>query len=290
MTLLYSQLHARRHHVSQLGNVVKAMRGVAAARAQQSRNNLQNVRLYAEVVAQSMAQVLAIAPDASAMAAGHDGGLALLLFCAEHGFAGAFSERILDAATNAPTARILLIVGTRGARLATARGWQLPWCTPMVSHLASAGALADRISAELYRRVHAGGVIRVDVVHAQPHGSTGIQVVRRPLLPLDYSRFSHAGATPPPLLNLPPRLLMQRLTAEYVFAQLNEAIICSYATENAARLQTMTAARDNISHRLDSLSREERLARQAEITAEIIELAEGAEALGLRAATPIHHG
>jgi F-type H+-transporting ATPase subunit gamma len=279
MTQTYAQLHARKRSVSQLGDVISAMRGVAAARSQQSRRQLANVQTYADTVADAISQVLSLVPSIPRYSNGH-GGAALLLFCAEHGFAGAFSEQILDRATPLLEGKILLMVGSRGVRLARARHLNLHWSAPMMSQLSNAGALADRVASELYRLLHTGRISRVDVMHAKPESSQGFEVVLQPLLPLDFERFSKAGTGVPPLLNLAPQVLLERLAGEYLFAQLNEAIVHSYAAENLARLQTMTAARENIAHRLETLNGDERLARQSEITAEIIELAAGAQALG----------
>jgi F0F1-type ATP synthase gamma subunit len=51
---------------------------------------------------------------------------------------------------------------------------------------------------------------------------------------------------------------------------------------NAARLKAMESARDNVTRKLDSLREERRRARQSEITAEVLELATAAKALGAR--------
>jgi len=275
----YAQIHERARSISQLGNVISAMRGVAAARAQQSRQQLKNVQKYADIVAEAISQVLAIAPADKLARNNHAGRAALILFCAEHGFAGAFSEKIYAGAGSDLAGNMLLIVGTRGLRLAHARGLAPTWSTPLMSQLANAAALADRIVAELYRHLHAGEVDRVDVVYARPRAQQEAEIIRQRILPLDYSRFATTSKALPPILNLPAELLLRRLAGEYLFAQLNEAIVHTFAAENLARLQTMSAAHENISRRIDSLSQEERQARQTEITAEIVELAAGAEGL-----------
>jgi F-type H+-transporting ATPase subunit gamma len=280
MTQRAAQLHARTHSVSQLGNVVNAMRGIAATRAQQSRHQMESVQAYADTVARAISQVLALLPVLPDEAGPRtDGRRAVLLLCAEQGFAGAFSERVLECLGRPSGAELLLLVGSRGLRLAHAKGLAPAWTAPMVSQLVHAGALADRISAELYRHLQAGRVRCVEVIYARPLSASGFEVIRRTLLPLDYARFGAQGGAVAPLMNLSPQVLLERLAAEYLFAQLNEAIVHSYAAENTARLQTMTAARENIASRLETLTSEERLARQEEITAEIVELAAGTEAL-----------
>jgi F-type H+-transporting ATPase subunit gamma len=78
-----------------------------------------------------------------------------------------------------------------------------------------------------------------------------------------------------PLVTLPPQRLLARLAEEYVFAQLCEAIMLSFAAENEARMRAMIAARVNVHDKLDQLIGDSRRLRQEEITAEIVELSSG---------------
>jgi F-type H+-transporting ATPase subunit gamma len=278
MSQRFVQLQARTQSVSQLGTVIAAMRSMAAGRAQESRARLANVLTYAQTVAHAISQVLAMSPAPEEVPA-RAGGQAVLLFCAEHGFAGAFSERIFEQLVPTPEPPTLLVVGTRGVRVARARGLSLAWSAPMVAQLVNSDALANRIGGVLFDLLRAGRITGVDIVHAQAKAAQGYEVVRHPLLPLDYQRFAPAGASLAPLLNLAPQLLLEQLAGEYLFAQLNEAIVASFAAENLARLETMSSARENTAHRLEGLQQEVRQARQEEITAEIVELAAGAQAL-----------
>ncbi len=85
----------------QLGAVVNAMRGIAGARAQQSRALLPAVRAFAEIAARAIGQARMLeaagTTDASRTQAAR-GKPGLLVFGAEQGFAGAFVEQVLDAA------------------------------------------------------------------------------------------------------------------------------------------------------------------------------------------------
>jgi F-type H+-transporting ATPase subunit gamma len=67
--------------------------------------------------------------------------------------------------------------------------------------------------------------------------------------------------------------------AEYLFALLMEAAVESIASENAARFAAMESAHDNVSKKLSRLRQDARQARQSEITAELLDLITGAEAL-----------
>ena len=92
----------------------------------------------------------------------------------------------------------------------------------------------------------------------------------------DTTALSRPRPGPPPLANLEPRRLVEQLVGEYVFAELALAGLESFAAENAARLQTMEAARLNIDQKLEELTGQERLLRQEQITAEVQDVTAGA--------------
>jgi len=64
-----------------------------------------------------------------------------------------------------------------------------------------------------------------------------------------------------------------------MFAMLEEAAMESFASENAARLHTMEAAHENIRKKSIQLSRLERRMHQEAVTAEMLEIIGGAEAI-----------
>ena len=111
---------------------------------------------------------------------------------------------------------------------------------------------------------------------AKLSGGAASTIVRKPILPIDLGAFRAPRTGPPPLTNLPPRRLIAQLVGEYVFAELALAALESFASENAARLETMASARLNIDQKLDELTGQERLLRQEQITAEVQEVTSGA--------------
>jgi F-type H+-transporting ATPase subunit gamma len=72
---------------------------------------------------------------------------------------------------------------------------------------------------------------------------------------------------------------MTALSSEYLFAEVADALMDSLASENAARLRTMSGASRNIDEKLDRLHRNEHVARQEEMTADMLEIVTGAEAI-----------
>ncbi len=278
MTERLSDVVARIRSVRQLSSVIGAMRGIAAARAREARARVEGVRAYAATVGAAIGQALALADD-GAVARGpgdrRDGHLVIAL-CAEQGFAGAFNKRVLDTAerilkTDGGPGCELMLLGGRGLMAAEERGLAVGWSAPMVAHIDEVGALADRVTEQLYARLGLGRAGHVNVVHAAP--SLGeVHVVDRSLAPFDFARFPPAKNPSPPIISMPPQILLLQLAQEYVFAELCEALTLSLAAENDARMRAMTAAKSNVAKMLDELVARSRQLRQEEITNEIIEL------------------
>jgi F-type H+-transporting ATPase subunit gamma len=274
-----SEVEARIGTVHQLQAVITAMRGSAAARSREARSRLDGIRAYAAAIAGAIGQALALAPESEPQPRGDEDrdGHVVLVLCAEQGFAGTFNERVLDAAEkHLKTASAeLLVVGDRGAMVAAERGLQFGWSAPMVAHADEVPALASRITDALYSRLEKHRATRATVVHAVPAPSATIEIVERRLLPFDFARFKVTPRTIPPITTLPPEQLLAELAEEYIYAQLCEEVMLSFAAENEARMRAMIAARSNVTRKLDELVGSFRRLRQEEITGEIIELSAG---------------
>lgn len=279
-----SDLVAQIRNVRQLEAVVTAMRGIAASRAQHARSALAGIEAYTEVVSGAIGQALSLmSANESRPASSRRQRRGLILLCAEQGFAGAFSERVLDAVMSDLEGAAVFLVGTRGAAVAEERGIRPAWSAPMATHVGAIPSFANRLADALYERVAGGTVAHVDVVFSRPRAGLGIEIDRHSLLPIDLSRFARPAQNQPPLITLAPWVLVERLASEYVYAQLLEAAMHAFAAENEARMMAMAAAKDNIESKLAGLSQHEHQLRQEEITAEIVELATGAQALWRRA-------
>ena len=268
------------HNVRQLEAVVTAMRGIAASRAQQSRSLLAGIEAYTDVISRTIGRALSLLPpDFATTSLRRRAKRGLILFCAEQGFAGAFSERVLDAAVNDIGDATSLIVGTRGVGIAHERGIKPVWSAPMAAHVDAIPGFANRLSDALCGYVASGAVAEVDIVFPRWVSGSGIQIDRHSLLPIDFQRFAQPVVQQAPLTTLAPQPLLDRIAAEYLFAQLCEAAMHAFEAENEARTMAMASAKTNIETKLVGLSQRERQLRQEEITTEIIELATGAEAL-----------
>jgi F-type H+-transporting ATPase subunit gamma len=275
MTERLADIGARISGERQLGAVVNAMRGIAAARAQQARAQLQAADAYAATIASSIGRVLSLAPVAAAVRERKPAHAALVLFCAEQGFAGAFSERVLDAAGGALHTAELFLIGTRGAMVIAERGVTPGWAAPLPSHAPGIPKLADRVATAIYTSLARGQIDALDIIYSQWHPGHATTVERHRLFPFDESVFPRPAGGTIPLLDLAPDILLRALTADYMHAMLCRTALHAFAAENEARMQAMSAARNQVSRRLADLQASERRVRQEEITAEVIELAAG---------------
>jgi F-type H+-transporting ATPase subunit gamma len=274
MTDRLADVTARIDGIRQLGAVVNAMRGIAAARAQQARGQLTAVDSYAAVIAAGISQALTLAPHSSAPP--HKAARrAIVLFCAEQGFAGAFSQRVIEGAGADLAQCSVFLVGTRGAAVAAERGAATAWRGAMPSHSTGIPKLADGLAEAIYARIAAGEIDALDVVFSQWEPGQAMRVERRCLFPMDMKAFPEPTDTAQPYVNLEPAALLDALTADYVHAQLCMAALHGFAAENEARMEAMAAARAQIERELTSLQATQRRVRQEAITAEIIELAAG---------------
>lgn len=274
-----SDISSQIQNVRQLNGVVTAIRGIAGSRAQRGRSLLAGIEAYSAVVSRAIGEALKLLPaEALAVPSHGRSKRGLILFCAEQGFAGAFSERVFEAAGAADVeASVNFVVGTRGSTVASERRIKAEWSMAMTTRVDGVADFANTLSEALYRYLARDTLVAVDIV--VPRSVAGsVRVDRHSLLPIDYGRFAGQKDQAPPLITLAPDLLLEHLAAEYIYAQLCEAAMHALVAENQARMIAMLAAKNNTDAKLASLTRREQQLRQEEITTEIVELAAGAAA------------
>ncbi|MFM0649616.1 F0F1 ATP synthase subunit gamma [Paraburkholderia bryophila] len=271
-----SEVQGRISSVHELESVVSAMRGIAAARSREAQSRIEAIRACAKMVGNAIGDALLLEPHDEPNVQSKDAadtGVVIIL-CAEQGFVGTFNEHVIEAAIErVPSLSTeFFLIGDRGIAVAAEHGLTVGWSAPMVAHADEVPALADRITEALYERLNAGQAMHVTLLHAVPNPSVAVEMVKTALWPFDFTRFGQGAPANPPLITLTPKRLLARLAEEYIFAQLCEAIMLSFAAENEARMRAMVAARTHVHDTLDRLIGESRRLRQDEITSEIVEL------------------
>ena len=171
----------------------------------------------------------------------------------------------------------MFILGSRGAVLAQERGRTIAWTHAMATRPDGVPDVVRLLAAELDDWIARRGLSRIEIIFARHSPSGAGLIERRLLVPLDLAVIAPGKRLLPPLHNLSVDILLERLTADYVFALLTEAAVELLVSENAARFAAMAAAHDNVSKKLDELREEGRRARQEEITTELLDLVTGTE-------------
>ena len=264
-----ADLGSRIDGIRQLGSVVRAMTGIAGARARTARAQIAAVEGYAAMLADAQAQAMAQTSKGDPPPATRP---ALVVFCAEQGFVGGFSERVLDGIGEDAAQADLFMIGSRGTAIASGRGMAPVWFAAMPSRSASLPKFADRLLAAVFAR---GDQRAVTVVHTIWSRGQGC-VQRLALSPLPKEK--DAPASPAPLTNLPAPDLAASLGLDRLHALLTRAALHAFVAENEARMAAMAAASRQIEVELGVLEALARRVRQEAITAEIIEIAGGAMA------------
>ncbi|MDP2079695.1 MAG: F0F1 ATP synthase subunit gamma [Pseudotabrizicola sp.] len=264
-----ADLGSRIDGIRQLGSVVRAMTGIAGARARTARAQIAAVEGYAAMLADAQAQATTETNDSNPPPATRP---ALVVFCAEQGFVGGFSERVLDGVGEGVAQADLFLIGSRGAAIASGRGMAPVWSAAMPSRSASLPKFADRLLDAVFAQ---GGRSTVTVVHTIWTRGQG-RVQRFILFPLP--KESDAPSLPAPLTNLIASDLAASLGLDRLHALLTRAALLAFVAENEARMAAMAAASRQIETELGVLEALARRVRQEAITAEIIEIAAGAMA------------
>jgi F-type H+-transporting ATPase subunit gamma len=265
--------------VSELLDIVGAMRSLASMRVREAHRALPGVRRYAETMAAAIGSVLLLIPEAGFATRAAPGRRAFVLCMAEHGFVGGFNARVLDAAERQlDRDDTLFVLGSRGAALAQERRWRNVQAHPMATRPEGVPESLRPLTVLLYRSIVRSDIACVDAMFARHRQDGAATIERRRLLPLDLACLAPQQPRMPPLCNLAPELLFEKLVADYLFALLTEAAVESLASENAARFAAMGSAHDNVSKKLEELRQDARQARQSEITTELLDLVTGAEA------------
>jgi len=270
------RLHARIASLGELRDLIQALRVLAASHMQEATAALGGIRRYATVVEEAIASVadmLALV-GAGAPPAGGEDARVLVVVCSEHGFVGALNEHLLDRAESEirPGCQ-LAVIGRRGMIAAEERSLATSWCVPMATHVGGVTGVTRGVAARLTNTTEA------DIFFARHLPGGGHEIEKKTVLPLDPTLLAGSQHRNPPLHQIAPEVLLQRLAGEYLFAEITRALMESLACESAARLSVMQSADRNIDDKLQTLRRSENVLRQESITSELLDVVTGALAV-----------
>jgi F-type H+-transporting ATPase subunit gamma len=269
------RLQARIESLGELRDIIRALRVMAASHVQEAQSALPGIRGYVEIVEDAIAEGAGLLPETETVfpepPAARD---ALVVLCSEHGFVGAFNERLLERAEEEKQpGQELIVVGTRGAALASEKGVDADRTLAMPTHVGGVLGVARRICRLLAEAKSAA------CVFGNYRQGGDLEIAAQRILPLDPALMAGSKRRSPPLHHLAPELLLERLADEYLLGEVTRFVMESLASENGARLRAMETADHNIGDRLDKLKSGAHALRQEAITTELLDVVTGSEAV-----------
>ncbi|RZM82224.1 F0F1 ATP synthase subunit gamma [Leptolyngbya iicbica] len=289
-----------------LQSVVKTMKAQAAVSIQQYEAALASLQQYSHTLELGLQILLqqsaSVAPPAAlAPASSSPDPLGIILFGSDQGLCGQFNQQIaqyLDRYLGDPPIAIaeqrhLAVVGARPLPTLQELGLRIDETFAVPSNVDGITATVQDLLLMIDRwQTHWGtigsrGLVpnqRILLFYNRPTSSVAYESVIVQPLPLDEAWLAQLRQRPWPSRRLPtplmdPETLFFKLVRQYLFISLYQALAASLASENASRLAAMQAAESNIDDRLEDLTRQYRQQRQSAITAELLDVISGFEAL-----------
>ncbi|MDG4554528.1 MAG: F0F1 ATP synthase subunit gamma [Candidatus Competibacter sp.] len=293
-------LEALRHTLATVGelrSIVRTMKALAAVSIHQYERAGVALIDYDRAVRRGLAVVLEdLAAEAGARGVGLVGPLddappgdkpvtGAVVFGSDHGLCGRFNEVLAAyvAETLRESAGIcrVLAVGVRQVAALEEQGLapEQRFYTPAA---ASAIHQTMRPILPLLEQWRTEGVTQVLLFHNRHRGSESHEPASTRLLPLDPDALRREPSVPSrslPGYAVGRADLLAALLQEWLFVELFRACAESLASEHASRLLAMQAAERNIADRLAELNTAYRQQRQEAITAELLDVVAGFEAL-----------
>lgn len=279
--------------LGELRDIVRTMKALSAANIRQYEEAVEALTGYYRTVERGLQVVLrerrgeqkppARRTPAAAVAA--------VVFGSDHGLCGRFNETVTahalthrETVASNPASRQLLAVGARAAASLAAADQTVTASCPLPGSAAQITAAVQRILVQLDRWRADDRAHRVYLYYNRPNPGQGYRPVAVELLPVNVAHLARTAPTAWPSRSLPTfsmdrEALLSRLLYQYLFVTVFRACAESQAGEHASRLAAMQAAERNLDGRLGELTTDFRRARQGAITAELLDVVAGYEAI-----------
>lgn len=284
-------LQSRLTSLEELRSIVRTMKALSAASIRQYEHAAQSLPHYYRTVEYGLQAVLRSADPAAGglTEAPGEGPAILVAFGSDHGLCGRFNEALADhlcaQAGGEADRRMVLAVGARIAAALEQRGEHVRAALFLP---ASAEHITDTVQNILLTldawRAEARDAGRVSVFGNRPARGRDYSPGSLRLLPVDPAWLRRLADRPWPSRSLPAMtmarpVLFSRLLRQYLFVSLFRACAESQASEHAARLAAMQSAERSLDERREEVTSAFRRARQSAITAELLEVVSGFEAI-----------
>ncbi|WP_017324528.1 F0F1 ATP synthase subunit gamma [Synechococcus sp. PCC 7336] len=297
MGLTPEALQAKIESVEDLQAIVKTMKALASVSIQQYRKAMESLEDYSRTVEMGLQVMLQqqrfsdrYGPDLlpKSTAAGRVGAL---VWGSDRGLCGQFDERI--AAYTAERLKGLKIepanisIAAIGARIETPMGHRGYPVAETVAVPNSATEIMPAVQNLLFAIEEWRSqqqIERILLFYNRPLTAASYRSYSLQLCPVDASWLHRLQdrewpSQALPMFTIDARQLFSEFIREYFFVSLYRAFAASLASENASRLSAMQSAEKNIEERLAELKARYHRQRQSAITAELLDIVAGFEAL-----------
>jgi F-type H+-transporting ATPase subunit gamma len=283
-----STLRALRRRIRSVENtrqITKAMEMVSAAKLRRAQSRAQAARPYAVKITAMLGNLAGAASDLDhpLFKPREARTTALVVVTADRGLCGAYNTNLIRAAEqrlrHAPRGSLpLVLLGRKARDYFKRRDWPtLAVYTPLPAEASL--DFARELTADLMRRYLDGGVDRIEIMYTHSISALTRRIVVEPFLPIGATARADGGAAAAAIFEPDAETILAELLPRYATAKLFAALADALASEHAARMIAMGAARKNAGELIDLLVLRRNRMRQAAITKELLDIVGGAEAL-----------
>ena len=291
--------------VTNIQQITKAMKMVAAARLRKAEEKANGSRPYAEKIGELLRRASSVTPGftSSLFRTGEVKKVGYLVICGDKGLAGAYNSNVMkrtlqEISGKDRSAYALYVCGKQAKNYLKFRGYDPDTYHFGFSDKPSAQDSID-LSKEMVEYFTKEEVDEVYMIYTKFITALRQQVRVDRLLPIEApaegktEEAAKAAASEwekerqdflrieeDPYIFLPDAAaVLSKLLPEYIQVQVYNAMLQSAASELGSRMAAMSAATDNATERIADLNLTYNKARQAQVTNEISEIVGGAAAL-----------
>ncbi len=290
-------LRAKINSVEDLKSVVKTMKALASVHILQYEQAVESLADYTRTVEMGLQIVLrqryfsqqeSILARSTPVTGNRSG---IVVFGSDQGLCGQFNEQIATYALEQlaqrqihPENSILAVAGARVMPALELAGQTIAAQFALPTSIDGITAAGQEMLLTIEQWRSKQQIHQLLLLYNTPTSGASYQQQTVQLFPLDpdwlrdLERRSWASTTLP-TFTMDWDALFSALIQQYLFVLLYRAFAESLAGENASRLASMQAAEKNIEERLSDLNADYRRQRQSSITAELLDIVSGFEAL-----------
>lgn len=278
-------IKGRIRSVTNIQQITKAMKMVAAARLRKAEEKAHGAGPYAAKVEELLRYASAASPEFSSplFQRRESGRRGFLVISGDKGLAGAYNSNVMkEAAAHAdrmdPDSYRMYLCGKQARNYLKFRGYSIASYhfgfsdKPQSVH-------AHMMAQEMIEHFLKGEVDEIHIIYTKFYTALRQQVTMTQLLPIVPPETVGSEAQQEFMFLPDAEAVFSKLLPEYVEVQIYNAMLQSAASELGSRMAAMTAATDNATERIADLTLSYNKARQAQVTNEISEIVGGVNAL-----------